>query len=158
MIYMEKRIQLKTLNLVKFDEEYQAHKDFINQLGTDQELVSNLELEELNDQNFTKMDLMQPYYFIVEDQLQSAKVGILIMDFFKQGTAVELRYAVKKEFRGKGYATKILHEVGSYLFENLDHLVYIELYIDANNKYSIQAAKNAQFKPEGSSVYARFKH
>ena len=72
------------------------------------------------------------------------------MDFFKQGTAVELRYAVKKEFRGKGYATKILHEVGSYLFENLDHLAYIELYIDANNKYSIQAAKNAQFKPEGS--------
>lgn len=58
MIYMKKRIQLKTLNLVKFDEEYQAHKDFINQLGTDQELVHNLELEELNAQNFTKMDLI----------------------------------------------------------------------------------------------------
>ena len=57
---------------------------------------------------------------------------------------VFLEYAVLKEYRGMGYASDLVREVSSYLFENYN-IKSIRLDIDPSNKNSILVANSCGF-------------
>ena len=146
-------IQLNEFELIKYNNEDYTQANFINELGKDQNLVDNLELDSLNATNFNKMDLVNPNYYLVK--LKENFIGVLIIDLYKNNTEAEIRYAIDKKYRGNNYASKVLVLISKYLFENVGNLKSIDLYIDSKNVYSINTALKSGYKEVGSSVYTR---
>ncbi|MDD5826570.1 MAG: GNAT family N-acetyltransferase [Bacilli bacterium] len=143
-------IHLRTLNLEKVSEI--EHYDLIKNLERDskvqQYISKNLSrwLSKHQAESEDKIEIGKSYV-IEKDNHYIGIVGSL--SFSNEGI-LEVWYAIKKNFREKGYGEKILAEITPYLIEHVQGLNDIELKIDKNNKVSKKIAERNGYLLEES--------
>lgn len=143
-------IHLRTLNLEKVSEI--EHYDLIKNLERDskvqQYISKNLSrwLSKHQAESEDKIEIGKSYV-IEKDNHYIGIVGSL--SFSNEGI-LEVWYAIKENFRAKGYGEKILAEITPYLIEHVQGLNDIELKIDKNNKASKKVAERNGYLLEKS--------
>lgn len=143
-------IHLRTLNLEKVSEI--EHYDLIRNLERDskvqQYISKNLPrwLSKHQAESEDKIEIGKSYV-IEKDNHYIGIVGSL--SFSNEGI-LEVWYAIKKNFREKGYGEKVLAEITPYLIEHVQGLNDIELKIDKNNKASKKVAERNGYLLEES--------
>lgn len=143
-------IHLRTLNLEKVSEI--EHYDLIRNLERDSKV-----------QQYISKDLsrwLSKHQAASEDKIEIGKsyviekdnhyIGIVGSLSFSNEGILEVWYAIKKNFREKGYGEKILAEITPYLIEHVQGLNDIELKIDKNNKASKKVAERNGYLLEES--------
>lgn len=143
-------IHLRTLNLEKVSEI--EHYDLIRNLERDSKVQQYISkdlprwLSKHQAESEDKIEIGKSYV-IEKDNHYIGIVGSL--SFSNEGI-LEVWYAIKKNFREKGYGEKILAEITPYLIEHVQGLNDIELKIDKNNKASKKVAERNGYLLEES--------
>lgn len=143
-------IHLRTLNLEKVSEI--EHYDLIRNLERDSKVQQYISkdlprwLSKHQAESEDKIEIGKSYV-IEKDNHYIGIVGSL--SFSNEGI-LEVWYAIKKNFREKGYGEKVLAEITPYLIEHVQGLNDIELKIDKNNKASKKVAERNGYLLEES--------
>lgn len=143
-------IHLRTLNLKKVSKI--EHYDLIRNLERDSKVQQYISkdlprwLSKHQAESEDKIEIGKSYV-IEKDNHYIGIVGSL--SFSNEGI-LEVWYAIKKNFREKGYGEKILAEITPYLIEHVQGLNDIELKIDKNNKASKKVAERNGYLLEES--------
>ena len=143
-------IHLRTLNLEKVSEI--EHYDLIRNLERDSKVQQYISkdlprwLSKHQAESEDKIEIGKSYV-IEKDNHYIGIVGSL--SFSNEGI-LEVWYAIKKNFREKGYGEKILAEITPYLIDHVQGLNDIELKIDKNNKASKKVAERNGYLLEES--------
>ena len=133
-------IELKTLNLTRYSEE--RDKNLKNELENG--LSSSNFIHQIGERLVISKDNNKSIYnsaFVVLDN--SNPVGYLFISS-RINDEVFLECSILKEYRGKGYGSRITNEISDYLFEE-ENIRSIKLDIDPSNKKSILAAEACGF-------------
>lgn len=128
---------------------------FARQLANDlsiNKFVSSCIDEFLEDSENDSKLYVGPAY-LVEDN--NTPVGFIRMNSLSSGK-LDLHYGVHPEYRNKGYGTKILIQMSSYIFKTMSHVEKIQLYIANVNYGSINCAKKAGFHREDIIVTPKY--
>jgi len=133
-------IKLQTLRLTRYSER--IHKRLKNELETGEssspyihQIGERLEFSKDNEKNICNSA------FVVLDK--ETPIGYLFISSIIRDE-VFLEYAILKEFRGMGYATRLVNETSEYLF--LEHNIKsIRLDINPSNKKSLLVASSCGF-------------
>ena len=131
-------IKLKNFDLIKVNLDNKEHLIFLKELfqnKDDKSLEFLGDLSNVSDKNafvVRDVDLKFIGYFSMSIPTVN-KLGLRTSGIY---------YAIDSRYRNKGYATKLLQEVSSYLFGELDMLV---LSIDKDNKASRRVAEKNFF-------------
>ena len=143
-------IHLRTLNLEKVSEI--EHYDLIRNLERDskvqQYISKNLPrwLSKHQAESEDKIEIGKSYVIEKDNHY----IGIVGRLSFSNEGILEVWYAIKKNFREKGYGEKVLAEITPYLIEHVQGLNDIELKIDKNNKASKKVAERNGYLLEES--------
>ena len=134
------KIELETLNLLRYNPERHNNtkEEFLSGSSLSkyiQKVGERLELSKTNDKS-----IYQSAFVVEEEQIP---IGYLYISNVSRDE-VFLEYGVLKNFRKKGYATRIIKEISDYLFENYN-IKNIRLDIDPSNIGSIATAKSCGF-------------
>ena len=134
------KIELETLNLIRYN--YDKHNLIKEELSFGnsnskyvQKISERLELSSNNDKSIYQSA------FVVEDK--GISIGYLYISNVSDDE-VFLECSILKDFRKKGYGSKILKEVSEYLFQK-ENIRNIRLDIEPSNIASISTAKACGF-------------
>ena len=132
-------IKLETLDLIRYDNEkhFNLKSEFLGNSNSKyvQKIGERLELSQNNDKTIYQSA------FVVEDF--GLSIGYLYISNMSNDE-VFLECSILKEFRQKGYGSRILKEVSDYLFEK-HNIKNIRLDIEPSNIRSIATAKSCGF-------------
>lgn len=139
------KIKLDSLYITEYCRSDKRKFRFIREVGEDpliNQFVSySIKTHLENSENINHLQIGPAY--IVGDQRKL--IGLIRLANFDLDGTLNLHYAVHPIYRKQHYGTKILKEVSKYLFQNIQDLKTIELYIKEINTGSLKCAANAGF-------------
>ena len=137
-------IELRTLNLDKFDPKNDNHNYTLRKISNDSLsrgfVSTNFErfiAENNND------EIKDGITFVLKDKDEI--VGLIGTKKMDERGFLELWCSIDSEYRGKGYATKSLEQITPYLIENVTGLNDIKLVIDRRNIISKKVAESVGY-------------
>lgn len=131
-------IVLSTLSLVRYDNEYSDLKEEFENGSSKSPYIDSIGVRLAN--SSSRKDVFQSAFVVLDD---GVAVGyVFISSMIKD--EVFLEYAVLREFRGMGIATRIVDEVSEYLFSSLN-IKTVKLDIAPSNEASIRTARKCGF-------------
>ena len=145
------KIELNNFTLEEYDKTNKDHYSTIIKLGNDLTLQSYL-----GDMQFFIDNLMENRIRNNFDQIyiiyrKDTPLGFISLS--DMHNEVEVCYGILSEFRMKGIATAVLKEFSNYLFKNNKNLRDLFLFINKENKASIQVARKSGFTKINSIKY-----
>lgn len=137
-------IHLNNLDLYRYNRECQAHNDFVDLLMQDADIINSAGNVREKLSGLYLPGQIWENGFLVGKQEDLLGYVYLYRHSFSTRIAT-MNYAVQRDFRGNGYGSMILQEVGDFIFENQKIIDLIALIINNLNVNSIDAAKRAGF-------------
>lgn len=143
-------IELETLRLTRYSEqEYRTLKEQLENGSSSSEYIHQIgERLELSKDNYRSI---YQSAFVVLDK--DVPIGYLFISNVSKDE-VFLEYAVLKDFRRMGYASRIVREISDYLFQN-HNIRSIRLDIDPSNRNSILVANSCGFSLDEEEFESR---
>jgi len=133
-------IKLDTLELIRYNEEKHSllKDDFEHGASFSPHIYKIGERLELSKNN---KDSIYQSAFVVEDN--NIPIGyVFISNMVNDEVFIE--YSILKEYRRKGYGSRLVNEVSDYLFTN-NNIKNVKLDIDPSNKNSVFLANSCGF-------------
>lgn len=137
-------IELRTLNLDKFDLNNDDHNYTLKKISNDNLsrgfVSTNFErfIAENNNE-----EIKDGATFVLKDKDEI--VGLIGTKKMDDRGFLEIWCSIDSEYRGKGYATKSLEQITPYLIENVTGLNDIKLVIDRRNIISKKVAESVGY-------------
>lgn len=125
-------IKLDNLELVNIDYNNKEHLNFLKDLILSKDMNY---LWDISDKDLYN-NLNEDKYIVLNDK--NEKIGYLnVSDVVegRLGNTVSIYYAIKEEFRGNGYGSKLVSEFNDWLFNNKE-VDYVIAQVDVKNIHS----------------------
>lgn len=87
--------------------------------------------------------------FIIND----GKIPVAFFDILTDGVSASVCMAVRQEYQGKGYGSRICQMGNNWINQNIDNYNHFEWNVISDNKASIALAKRMGFKRQPSRDY-----
>lgn len=140
------KVKMDSLVITEYCSTDKRKIRFIKEISEDQlvnNYVSNIIYEKLEaSEGDDKVHIGHSY--IIEDKRKL--VGFITLSFLDENANLDLHYGVHPEYRRQGYGSKILLEIGKYIFKEMANVNKIRLVIKNINRGSSKCAINAGYK------------
>ncbi|WP_296280810.1 GNAT family N-acetyltransferase [uncultured Acinetobacter sp.] len=142
------KIYTRTLNIQHANILFEyLQEDALYHYIPDQKYTSIQTLEERYSrliQGSVTADEIWMNWVIFNDSVHKQPIGTLQATLFPQQEAVQIGYVIFKPFWGKGYASKAVEWLETYLKETFP-IQYFEAYVDPQNTASIKVLEKNNF-------------
>lgn len=145
---MMEHIRIPTFNLELYDLNNTAHIDVLNELWTDNDTNKYLYDKDKFINNILNGDDKYNSIYIVS--IDSTYIGFVSLYFYDN--TYEVSNGILKDFRGRGYSTKLIKEFCEYVFDNTN-INKLYAYIDEKNISSIKSAIKVGFSNTNGKEY-----
>ena len=152
------KIILDNFILIKLDRTNDTHIDFIKKIDNDSDIKKylypyNATFDDFIDSRVAGFDIFNNFYIVY---YENRIIGYIEIENYKN---VFINCALLKNERNKGFGSKILSELTSYILSNYPNVLSVNTIIRNENQASIHATMKSGFEfienKDGFSTYGK---